>query len=92
MSKSIQYPFIHNNGTSPVSLIEDNLEVLNLLREAMEALQKAGPNPRDYYPLGNEAFKKAKDQHVARFTKISEVYSELEILTEYINDQNIGTY
>ncbi len=42
------HPHIHLNGTSPDELLRQFTDVAVALREAMEKIQAAAPNGRDY--------------------------------------------
>ena len=76
----MRIPTIHLNG-SPIQHIYDGLgEAAYRLTEAIEAVQKAGPNARDYYVQGPEAFRQAADEHIARLAKLQAVASELEAI------------
>jgi hypothetical protein len=62
------------------------MDVLATLRAALQALQVAGPNGRDYYVQGPLAFTVARDEHVVRLTKITEVIREIEALALHISE------
>lgn len=79
-------PTIHMNGTSKDALLKDLLEVLEALRKAQDALQKAGPNGRDYYPQGDHALRQAQAEHRERMVKLNQIYSEIEQLAEHVSD------
>ena len=82
MTSAIATPTVHLNGTSKAELLQGYLEAITALREASNKIGRAGPNARDYYVQGNDAFTKARDQHVARLTKLAEVQDELEQIAE----------
>ncbi len=71
------YPTIHMNGTSRMSLLEGYMDVLVALQEAMDALAKATPNGRDYYPQGPEAILVAQTQHREQMVRLESVAEEL---------------
>jgi len=77
-------PTIHLNGSSPETLIEDALGVINPLREAIAALGRAYPNGRDYYPQGSDAIAAACHQHLDRVNRLRTVLAELEAIAESI--------
>ncbi len=56
-------PSIHLNGTSAEQLLEQACEAGNAVRAAIVALEAAGPNARDYYPQGDDAFTRARAEH-----------------------------
>lgn len=80
-------PVIHINGTSAAALLEELSNAYNALSNALEALAAASPNGRDYYPLGNEAFFKAQDQHRLRIAAIQGIMLDLEELSMHIDSQ-----
>ena len=53
----MQAPMIHLNGTSKETLIEGYCEAGNAVMNALKAVSENCPNARDYYPLGQEAWK-----------------------------------
>jgi len=74
------------NGTSKQSLLDQNLDAAYAVQAAMDALAKAFPNGRDYYLQGAGAIKIAIDEHVARATKLKEVFEELTELAIHISN------
>lgn len=79
-------PTIHMNGTSRQHLLDEVCAAGSALMNAMEALAKAAPNGRDYYPQGPEAIKQAGIEHRERIAKVKEVYDEVQRLAEAIAD------
>ncbi len=74
-------PTIHINGTSRDALVDAFCDADTALRRALDALAATGPNARDYYPQGNEAFGRAVDEHRARLAKLHSVRADvLEIV------------
>lgn len=84
----LQLPIIHLNGTSGDVLIEQLSNASNALRIAINALMDAAPNQRDYYPLGNEAWKRAKNEFDSRVDRLTSVRQELVELADGISDMN----
>jgi len=54
---------------------------------ASAALAAGGPNARDYYVQGANAYRTAAAQHAARLASIDAVYRDLEKIGEAIVDQ-----
>jgi len=77
-------PVIHINGTGRESLAQRVLAAREALRNALDALNEAAPNGRDYYPLGECAFRQAAREHHARIGKLVSVADELEELHLHI--------
>lgn len=77
-------PTIHLNGTHGDELLAQVNAAEFAISEALSALTKAAPNQRDYYPQGNDAWRKAVEQHGARVDRLVDVAKELETLAEAI--------
>lgn len=82
----LQIPAVHLNGSGRQALVSQNLAARSAVRHAIEALAEAAPNQRDYYVLGDDAWKRARDQHVARLQKLESLYAELGELVQGISD------
>jgi len=82
MNNAVALPTVHMNGTSRGALIDENAAAYDALRAAVRALEEAGPNARDYYVQGDDAFAKAVAQHVARLTALRSVLADLETIAE----------
>ena len=72
------------NGTSKDRLGEQYLEASNAVRVALKQLGESAPNARDYYPQGDQAFSRARKEHIARLEKLTSVRQELEEILESI--------
>lgn len=83
----MQIPTVHNNGTSKVELLEQIRNAYEASRELVVALGKMSPHQRDYYVQGDEAWKKARDEHYDRIIRITNLQGELFDLFAGINDQ-----
>lgn len=66
----MQLPMIHLNGTPRERLADQLLEAGNALIAAIDALSQAGPNARDYYPIGPSAIKIAIREHEDRLRMV----------------------
>ena len=75
-------PTVHLNGTSRDSLFAMYENAAGAVFQAREALSEAGPNARDYYVQGQDAFKEAADEHLSRDNKLKAVYEELMAILE----------
>lgn len=87
MATDILKPTIHLNGTAASVLLESYLEASDALRKAMEVLQDAAPNGRDYYPQGDAAIHQAGREHRARAEALKRVYNELQELALHVSQQ-----
>lgn len=70
-------PTIHRNGT-PASQLQQAYEAAyRALTDAIEAVNAASPNGRDYYPQGAQAFTQAAAEHSRRLAALAAVQEEL---------------
>lgn len=81
----LQRPWINLNGTHKETLLQDQVDALEAVRNALEKLRKITPHGRDY--PSEESYKKARRQHEERILKLEDVEFELEALAEIIADQ-----
>lgn len=77
-------PTVHLNGTSRAELVAQVETALLGLEVALDALQVAHPNGRDYYPQGEEAYGKAAHEHALRIERLHELKSEYEALAQHL--------
>lgn len=70
-------PIVHLNGSSKTMLIEELSGAFDAVRDALYAMGKAAPNPRDYYPEPGR-MEKALEQHSRRMKTLSDLMDELE--------------
>lgn len=82
---TITVPTIHLNGTSRGELQDQIREAYAGVSNAIEKLQGAYPNARDYYVQGPDAFTKARAEHEARMHKLSDVAHELLAIFDAID-------
>lgn len=77
-------PTVHLNGTHPDELLNGFVEAYRALGEAGDALAKAGPNGRDYYPQGHEAVTAAMEEHRVRLFTLQHIREEMLTLAEHV--------
>ena len=82
----MQLPTVNLNGTSGKELFETNLNVVDTLRNAINALARACPNGRDYQTMGPDAHRKAVAEHEQRQERLLYVLAEMETITEHLAD------
>jgi hypothetical protein len=80
-------PLVHMNGTGHDTLIEGYLAAASALSDALDALQAAAPNARDYYPQGDDAYRQARAEHDRRANALRQVQAELQMLAENVQEQ-----
>jgi hypothetical protein len=78
-------PTIHRNGTSAEALLEGYLEAHRALLAALEGLEGAAPNARDYYPVPG-SFEVARAQHARRIERVRSVLEEVMTLAEHVSE------
>jgi hypothetical protein len=84
------FPTLHMNGTSKQQLLDDCCDMGHALNAAMEKMIENGPNGRDYYPQGDQAFAQARKEHMDRIAKIHAVKAEIDQIAEHIADAEGG--
>jgi hypothetical protein len=80
-------PIIHPNGSDAARLARQYGRARRMLRDAILTLEKVEFNARDYYPMGDEVWKIAREQHAARFTALEQINRELAEIEQHIADQ-----
>jgi len=86
-SKTMTTPTIHSHGTPGKLLYSDYENAMNRAQDAIDALNNATLNGRDYYPQGPDAFESAVCQRVEMGQKLSSVYNDLQTIATSILDQ-----
>jgi len=84
----MQLPQININGTAKSDLLEQQVEAMEAIRAAVEAVQASCPNGRDYTPQGSPAaqaaFQRAISEHCDRITRLQAVLKEIETIAEHL--------
>lgn len=83
----MRMPTVHLNGSSRAALTDPLIDATKALYSAIEALEGASPNARDYYPQGPDAIREATSEHVARLQKLTSVRAELHAILLHISEQ-----
>lgn len=76
-------PTIHLNGDRAETLVDQYLDVRTKLGEALDALYQSGPNGRNFYVQGDEAFTTARKEHDARTEAVRGVIADIDALLEH---------
>jgi hypothetical protein len=83
----VQAPLIHLNG-SDGSLLAKHLSVaVDALRLAVVALGDVTPNERDYYPDGDDAWRRAQEGHERRVAHVATAWHEARAILRSVDDQ-----
>ncbi len=85
-SGRLTVPTVHRNGTSREALLDQVGHVGDALRVALNEMEVACPNMRDYYPQGDEAWRAAVRQHGNWVSRIRDVRKEIMELADAISD------
>ena len=83
---TLTVPSVHLNGTSREELLRQVQDAGQAVWQARDALAKASPNARDYYPQGVLAYPAARAEHDRRARALLDVEEELSQLAEAIAD------
>lgn len=78
------FPTIHLNGTSASDLLDGIKDAVCAVNAAIDAIAKAAPNARDYYPQGPQAFAAADLEHRTRLARLHDIHAELEAIGIHI--------
>ena len=78
-------PTIHMNGTSLGELQTQLMDALQAVDAAVDALRRACPNGRDYYPQGDRAIHDALREHGDRVARLAAVRDELTTIAEAVS-------
>jgi hypothetical protein len=78
-------PVIHMNGTSPDTLLEDNCNIARAINAAMDAIQKAEFNGRDYYTVPG-SFEKALAERKVHLTALKAAEQYFFAIAEHCSD------
>lgn len=82
----MEKPLVHLNGSSGEFLLEGYAEAASKLRAALLALEHTAPNARDYYPRGEESFRKARSEHDSRVQVLMALLGEFYEIMEHVTD------
>lgn len=84
----LSVPSIHLNGTSGATLRREYIAAHNAVNDAYEALTQVTVHGRDYYVQGDGAFQKAREEHLVRLRKLSDVRDELAAIMEALHQNH----
>jgi hypothetical protein len=68
--KSVVLPMLHLNGTSPETLQEGYLKAYRAINDAIAALNSLEFHSRDYYPIGPDAWTKARREREEQYDQL----------------------
>ena len=80
----MQKPIVHLNGTSHEDLLHKWDQVSCGVRGLMTAMLEAAPHPRDYYPMGDDAYRKASEEHKNKLNQLAEINEYAKEMVEHL--------
>ena len=87
MNQNIVAPTCHLNGSSPQSLLADNVAVRDLLQQTLDSLCNAAPSARDYYIQGQGYYETARQQWEEKLNTLESLLAKQAVLTHLIQQQ-----
>ena len=81
------FPVIHLNGSGADALLENYMNALVAVQEAIVAVRMTAPHGRDYYTKGDGAINDAIREHSNRLLLLESVRHELDALAANVVDQ-----
>lgn len=81
---AVQLPCVHVNGTGAQTLAQGWGAAYRAVIDALRALEAIEFNGRDYYPLGDEAWQRARDEMALRAVLLTIVKRELEVICDHV--------
>ena len=82
MTKTVEVskfpPIPTMGGDTRQTLVEERLNVVIALREALEALGNMTPHGRNYHFMGQAYYDGAREEHFARMKMISDLKDQIE--------------
>jgi len=76
-------PTIHLNGTGATTLRDEYAAAYDALKKARKAFASTTCNGRDFYPQGDDAYYKARDER-------AEAFAALDQALRYVGDVLMG--
>lgn len=80
-------PTIHLNGTGATALRDEYAAAYDAMTKAIEAFASTTCNGRDFYPQGDDAYFKARDERTEAFSKLREAQAYIGEVLMGICDQ-----
>ena len=81
-------PTVHLNGTSKSELRDQLSGVTQALDSTLQALMRAAPNGRDYYPQGPDALDAALAEHKGRVQMLRALMNEVVEIATKVEEQD----
>jgi len=81
---TLTMPSVHLNGTSYSGLLNPMERAVEAVGKAVEAVAECAPHGRDYYLQGDEAFAKARSEHLSRISRLQGVLEEVKLCARHV--------
>jgi len=78
---------VNLNGSTKVDLVGAHLSTLARLGAAISAMAEIAPHGRDYQTQADNGYARARQAHLARVTKLRDIYAEIEEIALAIDAQ-----
>lgn len=75
--RSKMVPIIHMNGSDKETLEREYEAAARAVQAAIKAVEDITVHGRDYYPLGDDAFRQARDEHIEHLQALEKVKKDL---------------
>lgn len=85
---TLALPFIHLNGSSAKSLMEQYRAAYESIGESIKSLDRIDLHMRDYYPLprATSVFQQAQAEMKARYIALEKIQNELMEIMLHVNE------
>ena len=80
-------PTIHLNGTGATTLRDEYMAAYTAINSAISLLLATTCNARDFYPQGQDAYYKARDERIEAVSKLREAHAYVGEILMGIADQ-----
>lgn len=82
--RTVTLPTVHMNGDTANTLCTQNWDAALAVEAAIDAVQKAAPNARNFYVQADpDAFRKAQDEHQVRLKALNAIYLDLTRIVQH---------
>jgi hypothetical protein len=86
-SKTLTCPSVNINGTSAKELQDQLMAAWRAGKVFQQMLAQAMPHGRDYQTVSQDAYRRARDEHLVRISHVEAICEELQAIAVDILDQ-----
>lgn len=80
-------PLVHTNGTGFDTLFKEYSEARQMIGAASEVANKATFHQRDYYPLGDEEWQRARQEHLKHIKALQDAHDYFQDVLIRLKEQ-----